>query len=303
MMRTFTVTLMLALSAPMCTSFDVKSAGTPLDSSTKLPTPENARRNLLKFVALAPFASVALPAVAFTPTGANDGNLADLPPEAVRSYLQYRIPLQIAADFYVFELQGKMGEIQDWGEVDQLFRSNTNRGQGNPSRIERDFTNIFRILGLSMPPDEADAFFDAQLKFEKAMATISKATAGIRRDLPIEIDESAVPMAQAGWEDGRVALNEFFTVLNGVTGLKEMRPIPASGPNQVAEYGRSPARYYDLVKKTKLCQNRGGPALSQGWGKLMVAGYLQDSCGIPDLDAYFYQSITSGAIVIRNPVI
>ena len=38
-------------------------------------------------------------------TGPSDGNLPDLPPDAVRSYLQYRIPLQTAADYYVFELQ------------------------------------------------------------------------------------------------------------------------------------------------------------------------------------------------------
>jgi hypothetical protein len=44
-----------------------------------------------------------------------------------------------------------------------------------------------------------------------------------------------------------------------------------------------------LMKKTKLCQNRGGPALSQAWGQLMISGYMQDSCGIPDLEEYFYQ--------------
>lgn len=289
MMRTCTTAILLASSAHVCSSFDVRSVGTPLDLPAKLATPENARRNLLQFVALAPFSALALPAVAVTPTDGKDGPLAEMPPDAIRSYLQYRIPLQIAADFYVFELQPKMGEIDDWGEVGQLFQVNNANGMGSPSRIEREFTNTFRILGLSMLPDEADAMRDAQFKFEKAMGAISKATSGIRRDLPVEVDKSAVPKAQAGWEDGRVALNEFFTVLNGATGLTEMRTIPAAGPNQFKEYGRSPQRYNELVKKTKLCQNRGGPALSQGWGKLMVSGYLQDSCGIPDLDAYFYQ--------------
>ena len=33
------------------------------------------------------------------------------------------------------------------------FRVNSNRGQGQPSRIERDFTNPVRILGLSLPPE------------------------------------------------------------------------------------------------------------------------------------------------------
>ena len=133
-----------------------------------------------------------------------------------------------------------------------------------------------------MPPDEADAMRDAQFKFEKAMQTCSKATAGVRRDLPVEIDPSNVVSAQQGWEDGRVALNEFFAVLNDTTGLNEMKLIPAAGPNQAKEYGRSKRRYEELVKKTKLCQNRGGPALSQAWGQLMISGYMQkdmDSCG------------------------
>ena len=133
-----------------------------------------------------------------------------------------------------------------------------------------------------MPPEEADAMRDAQFKFEKAMQTCSKATAGVRRDLPVEIDTANVAAAQKGWEDGRVALNEFFTVMNEVTGLNEMKLIPAEGANQFKEYGRSKRRYEDLVKKTKICQNRGGPALSQAWGQLMVSGYMQkdmDSCG------------------------
>jgi len=234
-----------------------------------------------------PFNHIA--AAATTPTGANDGNLVDLPPETVRSYLQYRVPLQIAADFYVFDLQGMLRNIDDWGEVGQLFQVNNNRGQGQPSRIERDYVNPMRIIGLSMPPDVADDMRESQFKFEKAMAKITKVTAGIRRDLPVEIDPKAVPTAVMAWDEGRVALNDFFQLLNGATGLKEMRTIPAAGPNQAEEYGRSSKRYYNLVKKTKLCQNRGGPALSQAWGQLMVSGYLQDSCGIPDLNDYFYQ--------------
>ncbi|KAL7578430.1 hypothetical protein ACA910_012823 [Epithemia clementina (nom. ined.)] len=122
------------------------------------------------------------------------------------------------------------------------------------------------------------------------MARIGKATAGIRRDLPVEVDKKLAPEAMDGWNEGRKALNTFFTSLNQVTGLDEMKLIPAAGPNQYAEYGRSQRRYLDLKKKIKLCQNRGGPTLSQAWGQLMVSGYLQDSCGVPDMDAYFYQS-------------
>jgi len=225
-------------------------------------------------------------------TGAEDGNLPDLPPEAARSYLQYRIPLQVATDYYLFELQPKLGNIDDWGEVNQLFQTNNNRGQGQPNKIERDYTNTMRIILLSMPPDESDAMRDAQFKFERAMSKITKATSGIRRDLPVEIDNSVVKSAEAGWEEGRIALNEFLATLNETTGLNEMKLIPPPGPDQKKEYGRSARKYFELAKKTKLCQNRGGPALSQAWGQLMVSGYLQenmDSCGIPDPVEYFYQ--------------
>jgi hypothetical protein len=133
-----------------------------------------------------------------------------------------------------------------------------------------------------MPPDTADAMRESQFKFERAMGQISKTTAGIRRDLPIELDKNIVSTCAAAWDDGRKAINEFFAELNEETGLSEMKLIPAPGPTQFAEYGRSSRRYVDLKKKIKLCQNRGGPSLSQAWGGLMVSGYLQDSCGIPE---------------------
>ena len=46
--------------------------------------------------------------------------LDDLPPEAQRSYKQYRIPLQIAADYYLWELRDKISVIDDWGEVNEV---------------------------------------------------------------------------------------------------------------------------------------------------------------------------------------
>jgi len=171
----------------------------------------------------------------------------------------------------------------------QLYRVNNNKGQGQPSRIERDYINPMRILSLSMPPDAAEDMREAQFNFEKAAAGLSKITTGVRRDLPVEIGPTAQKDALEKWEEGRVALNSFFAALNDTTGLNELKPVPAAGPNQNKEYGRSEKRYFELMKKTKLCQNRGGPALSQAWGQLMVSGYLQDSCGIPDMDTYFYQ--------------
>jgi len=224
-------------------------------------------------------------------TGPRSGELPNLPPEATRSYLQYRFPLQLAADFYIFDLQAMVGDTDEFGAVNDLIAAKGARGgQGQPSRIEREFVNPMRIIGLSMPPEYADEIRDSQFAFERAMSKLTKATAGIRRDLPVEIDKNAVPNAQAAWEDGRVALNSFFLTLNTATGLKnELTQIPPAGPNQLAEYGRSIRRYNEFMKKTKLCQNRGGPALSQAWGQLMVSGYLQDSCGVEPLEGYFFQ--------------
>mmetsp|Transcript_7204 Transcript_7204/g.8349 ORF Transcript_7204/g.8349 Transcript_7204/m.8349 type:complete len:313 (-) Transcript_7204:68-1006(-) len=218
-----------------------------------------------------------------------DGNLPDLPSEAVRSYLQYRIQLQIAADFYIFSVQDQIKDIDQWGDVGQLFQVNNNKGQGQPSKIERDFVNPMRILLLSFPPEFSDDMRDAQFRFERAAGKISKATAGYRRDLPVEVDKGSITNAIQGWDEGRIALNEFFVLLNTAVGLEELTPIPPPGPNQNKAYGRSAARYKDLTKKIKLCQNRGGPALAQTWGLLMTTGYLQDSCGIPDMEQYFRQ--------------
>lgn len=213
------------------------------------------------------------------------GNIPDLPPEAVRSYLQYRVSLQTSADFYLFDLKDQINDVMDWGGVNELFQVNNNRGQGNPSRMEREFTNVFRILGLSFPPDTADEMRAAQFKFETAAAKLSKITAGFRRDLPVEIDPSLVPKALVAWDDGRQAINECFRIINDTTGLNELQEIPKNE----ADYKRSRLRYLNLKKKVKLCQNRGGPTLSVAWGQLMVSGYMQDSCGIPDLEDYFYQ--------------
>lgn len=225
-----------------------------------------------------------------TPTDATSGNLPDFPPEAVRSYLQYRYPLQLAADFYVFDLQSMVADADSFGEVNDLVASrSSNGGGGGASRIERDYVNPMRIIGLSMPPDVADEIRDSQFAFERAMSRLTKATGGIRRGLSVEIDTDVVPRAMSAWEDGRLALNSFFVTLNTATGLDELMPIPPAGPKQTTEYGRSVRRYNEFTKKTRLCQNRGGPTLSAAWGQLMVSGYLQDSCGVEPLEGYFFQ--------------
>ena len=234
-------------------------------------------------------ASAALPSR--VPTTSSSGLLPDLPPEAVRSYLQYRFPLQLAADYYIFDLQTMVRDTDEFGSVNDLVASKGSRGGGGgASRIERDYVNPMRIIGLSMPPEYADDIRDTQFAFEKAMARLTKATGGIRRGLSVEIDKEAVPSAVAAWEEGRMALNSFFVTLNAATGLEgELRVIPPPGPDQTREYGRSIRRYNEFTKKTRLCQNRGGPTLSAAWGQLMISGYLQDSCGVEPLEGYFFQ--------------
>lgn len=101
-----------------------------------------------------------------------------------------------------------------------------------------------------------------------------------------------IELASKGWENGRVALNEYLLALNEATGLAgELKTIPGGDDANkvIAQYGRSQRKFYDLMKKTKQCQNRGGPTIAQTWGGLMVTGYMQDSCGIPDLADYFFQ--------------
>lgn len=273
-MKLYFLVVPLLLSA--CEGFLVLSNGEHRWRSTMtaahLHADESSRENLATRRDIFHVASIAAGASLYSPQSvlaADVGGLDDLPPEAARSYLQYRLPLQTSADYYIWTLQSKVKDTNDWGEIGELFQTNTARAGGQPNRIERDFINPMRILGLSMPPEFADKMRESQFKFEKAMASITKATAGIRRDLPVEIDKGAEKAAMEGWNEGRLALNDFFVTLNEATGLSEMKTIPPSGPNQSKEYGRSERKYLDLMKVTKLCQNRGGPALSAAWGQLV----------------------------------
>merc|ERR1719232_1408883 len=121
--------------------------------------------------------------------------------------------------------------------------------------------------------------------FERSMFKLSKLTKGIKRDLPVELSPSLLADARGMWEEGRVSYNSFISTLNKATELNELKLIASSK----TDYPRSERRYVELKKRLRTCQNRGGPALSQAWGQLMVSGYMPDSCGIPDLDKYLFQ--------------
>ena len=63
----------------------------------------------------AAIASTSTPQAAFAKTVTNAASLdPDLPNDAVKSYLQYRYSLQLAADYYIFDLQNM---VADTGEI------------------------------------------------------------------------------------------------------------------------------------------------------------------------------------------
>merc|ERR1712071_614458 len=120
----------------------------PDTTTTSLQMQNSGRREFFKSgatSALLPvlgltLTSSSLPANAETTsiTTASSGLLPDLPPDAVRSYLQYRTPLQISADYYLFDLRDQIKDINQWGEINALFNSqNARGGQGQPSALER----------------------------------------------------------------------------------------------------------------------------------------------------------------------
>lgn len=253
-------------------------------SCSSLPLLNNAVDETRRSVLIAPLLLPLLRAPTSYAVEPNQPN-PDLPPDAIKSYLQYRFPLQFAADYYMFELKEQLNDFDKWGEVNSVFESNGARGAVGVSRLEREFINPMRILVLSMPPEESEDLRDAMDKFERSMRKLSIVTKGVRRDLPVDLPQSLLTDAQNKWEEGRVSYNSFISTLNKATELNELKLIASSKK----EYPRSERRYVEFKKKLRTCQNRGGPALSQAWGQLMVSGYMQDSCGIPDIDSYLFQ--------------
>merc|ERR1712157_468393 len=116
----------------------------------------------------------------------------DLPKDALRDYLQYRVPLQLSADFYMFDLKEQLLKFDSWGEVNTIFVSNGARGGSGVSRLEREYLNPMRILTLSMPPEESEKLSDARDSFEKTMFRLSILTKGVRKDLPVELPPALI---------------------------------------------------------------------------------------------------------------
>lgn len=81
-------------------------------------------------------ASISIGASLFAPQSALAADLDDLPPQAARSYLQYRMPLQTGADYYLWTLQEKIKDTNDWGEIGELFQTNSARSGGQRKNAE-----------------------------------------------------------------------------------------------------------------------------------------------------------------------
>jgi hypothetical protein len=56
-------------------------------------------------------------------TDVTSGGIPDLPSDAQRSYLQYRFPLQLAADFYIFDLQTMVGDTGEFVAICELLNA------------------------------------------------------------------------------------------------------------------------------------------------------------------------------------
>ncbi len=68
----------------------------------------------------AAIASTSTPQAAFARTVTDASSLdPDLPNDAIKSYLQYRYSLQLAADYYIFDLQNM---VADTGEINNILR-------------------------------------------------------------------------------------------------------------------------------------------------------------------------------------
>ncbi len=193
------------------------------------------------------------------------------------------------SDFYHFDLRPGVADPTQWPRLSPLFAASQARaGQGSPSKIERDFVNPMRIIRLSVPEGgEWSGLQEGEDAFQRGMQAVAGVVAGKGGDIPVEVTPAERRAALDGWEAGRVGINTYFETLNSNLGMTELKLIPAAADGDFG--GRSFRAYNDYSKKVKLCQNRGGPSLAAAWGGLMVTGTVQDSCGIPPIEEYFYQ--------------
>jgi hypothetical protein len=259
-----------------------------------MPTPAAALAGRRAFLAAAasalgaaigpaPRAALAMPANP-APAGVN---LEDVPPQAAMAYRQYWTAVQLAGDYYAFELRDLVAAPNRWDLVAALMESKSIGSAQSPSRLEREFLSPMRILALAFPPDlGGDDMRDALDGFQRAMFQLNK-LARSPSNAGQAADPKEVAKALAAWEAGREQLNGFFAALNGATESQRLTPIPPGAKG----YPRSKALYTQLNKDLALCRNRGGEQLAGIWGLLMVYGTAPGTnpCGSVNLATYFDQ--------------
>lgn len=168
--------------------------------------------------------------------------------------------------------------------VAAMMQSASANGQGQPDVVSRLILIPMQQIALAFPPDVTDELSAARTEMEKSMRNINKATRNTNDAVSTGASREQTSDAEAAWQDGRLALNKFYALVNVAIGRDVMQPIPQSERDG---YVRSRARYTQFKKGLAICQNRGGTALAGVWGQLMVYGTAVDPCGdMPTVEAY-----------------
>ena len=271
----------------------------PLFSLALLNPPPLSRRAVLSTTTAASFAAIAgqqpQPVFALESLikadvkGLAPVNLEDLPPGAATAYRQYWPALQLAADYYVFELYDLLKTPGRWDLINKLTESTDIGSAASVSVLEREFLTPMRIISLAFPPDlGGDEMQVALSKFQKAMFQLSRqARRGQSTGNVADPSSKDVEEIKATWELGRTCLNDFYAATNAATESKRLILIPAKGEG----YPRSKSLYTQLRKDAALCRNRGGEQLAGFWGGLMVYGTVPgvNPCGNVNMANYFTQ--------------
>jgi hypothetical protein len=215
---------------------------------------------------------------------AQAGGFSDLPPQSVRAFKQYGAALQYAGDYLLFELHDAVLDESKWIDIEDLMRSSSANGQGQPSAFGRLVLIPMQQISLAFPPDVSDELAERKNDVEKALAAIVRVTRNTNAAVSTGASSEQIRDAEAAWQEARLGLNKFYALVDVAIGRSVMQPIPASEKDG---YVRTRARYIKYKKGLAVCQNRGGANLAGVWGGLMVYGTAVDPCGdMATVEAY-----------------
>lgn len=104
-----------AFSTTGCRTTSAGCSSTSLNANAEVPSTRRSFVTSSILLGSAIAATASNPQAAFAKTVTNAASLdPDLPNDAIKSYLQYRYSLQLAADYYIFDLQNM---VADTGEI------------------------------------------------------------------------------------------------------------------------------------------------------------------------------------------